>query len=70
MDKTEGLGKKYYSVQAVAEYFGTSCYKIYKLLETGDMEGIRVSGEWRISKESIDNYESEQSNRRKKAPED
>ena len=48
-------------VSTVAEKFDCSSKKVRRLLKSGQVDGVRFGGEWRVDHRSLDRYVKEDS---------
>jgi excisionase family DNA binding protein len=53
--KMESQSKRVYSVDEVAEIFDVNPRTIYRMLNRGDLLGIKLGNQWRIPKDYVDN---------------
>ena len=44
------------SVSEVAEYLGVGKNRVYELLNTGKLNGVRMGSTWKISRMALENY--------------
>lgn len=51
----EEVSKQVYRVEEVAVIMDMSTATIYRLLESGELDGVKLGGNWRIPKKVIDN---------------
>lgn len=49
---------KYYTTSQLALRWGVSAVTVIRLIEQGDLNGLKIRGSYRISKCSINNYET------------
>lgn len=49
---------KYYTTSQLALRWGVSAVTVIRLIEQGDLNGLKIRGSYRISKCSIKNYET------------
>jgi len=49
---------KYYTTSQLALRWGVSAVTVIRLIEQGDLSGLKIRGSYRISKCSIKNYET------------
>ncbi|VAX25300.1 hypothetical protein MNBD_NITROSPINAE04-425 [hydrothermal vent metagenome] len=50
--------RKYYTTSQLALRWGVSAVTVIRLIEQGDLNGLKIRGSYRISKCSIKNYET------------
>ena len=50
------------SVQQVADFLKVSEGTIIRLLKSGEMEGHKVGGQWRLTRNQVDEYLEKQKN--------
>jgi len=53
-----GMAEKYLTTSQLARRWGVSAVTIIRLIEQGDLNGLKIRGCYRISKSSIEEYES------------
>lgn len=51
-----GEGQKFYTVKEVADMLRVSQMTIVRELDRGNLKGVRVAKNWRISEENLKNY--------------
>jgi excisionase family DNA binding protein len=49
---------RYYTTSQLAIRWGVSAVTVIRLIEQGDLSGLKIRGSYRISKRSIKTYES------------
>jgi len=52
-----------YKVTEVAEYLSLSTNTVYKMVRTGEIRAYRLGGQWRITRDAIDELRTKRSNR-------
>ncbi len=57
VDSMEG-NRKYFTTSQLARRWDVSAVTVIRLIEQGDLNGLKIRGCYRISKGSINNYES------------
>jgi excisionase family DNA binding protein len=56
VDMGDSVISQVYKVEEVATILNVSSMTIYRMLESGDLPGIKLGSTWRISKKIIDDW--------------
>lgn len=55
--------KEYYTPKEVAEKWGVSVFTVQELLRKGRLEGSKLTTNWRVSRKSMEQFMSDNSNK-------